>query len=242
MAEEEVKQLSKRKRKAQESWAAKKLEKRSKVDDDLDVDAPINPAIGEPTKKKKQVVKATTTVATETDSDANQVVVSKTEGKAGDEVTSKNKRFILFVGNLSFKTSIEDLQAHIKPTGVVPLSIRMQTDAITKKPKGFAFIDLPNFQSLDKVLNLHHTSLGGRKINVELTAGGGGSGEKRKAKIAKKNEKLDVERDTAQKTRRETEAKKGRAAKAGTANGEEAKKKIELEMSDVNPARRKRIG
>lgn len=241
MAEEDNKQLSKRKRKAQESWAAKKSDKKSKVEDNLDVDAPINPAIGEPTKKKK-VAKATTTVATETENGGTEASEIKPGEKVGEGATGKNKRFILFVGNLSFKTTIEDLQAHIKPTGVTPLSVRMQTDAVTKKPKGFAFIDLPNFQSLDKVLNLHHTSLGGRKINVELTAGGGGSGEKRKAKIAKKNEKLDVERETAQKTRRETDAKKSRAGKAANSNGEEAKKKIELDMSDVNPARRKRIG
>lgn len=232
---EPEKQLSKRKRKAQESWASKKSDKKSKVDLEIDEDAPINPTQGEAPKKK---VKKATTESTETENNGSAEVAKP----IASETNSKNKRFILFIGNLSFKTTKEDIEAHIKPTGVTPLAIRLQTDPVTKKPKGFAFMDLPNFQSLDKILNLHHSSLSGRKINVELTAGGGGSGEKRKAKIAKKNEKLDVERETAQKTRREADAKKVRSAKNLTgAEQEDQKKKKEIDMNDVNPARRKRI-
>lgn len=220
--------ISKRKRKAQESWASKKSEKKTKILEEIDEEAPINPAVGEPKKKKK-----------------TKAVDQDEKAAAGQEVTpQKSKRFILFVGNLSFKTTVDELQAHIKPTGVTPLSVRLQTDQKTNTPKGFAFIDLPNAQALDKVLNLHHTSLAGRRINVELTAGGGGSGEARKAKIAKKNERLDVERETAQKTKRDAEAKKTkvRGPRPDSQAAKEMKEKRELEMNDINPARRKRIG
>ncbi|CCG81212.1 Predicted protein [Taphrina deformans PYCC 5710] len=236
-------QVSKRKRKAQESWQTKKADKKNKVAVENE-DVPINPLVGEAPKPSKKKTKSVATT-TEDGEDSKTVGSEEVETKA-----QKNKRFILFLGNLSFKTTREEVEAHIAPTGVKPLAIRFQTDAVTKKPKGFAFVDLPDFMSLDKVLNLHHTTLGGRKINVELTAGGGGSGEKRKSKIAKKNEKLDVERETAQKTRREAEAKKVRTEKVRGARGgknskqendEEAKVK-ELEMADINPARRKRIG
>lgn len=225
---EQEKVLSKRKRKAQESWATKKSDKKPKVIQEIDEDAAINPAVGEPPKKKKPKV-----VNPETKEEGEE------EGKATEE--PKKKRFTLFVGNLSFKTTVEDLQAHIKPTGITPQSVRLQTDSVTKKPKGFAFIDLTNAQALDKVLNLHHTTLGGRKINVELTAGGGGSGEKRKAKIAKKNEKLDVERETAQKTKRDADAKKVRGPRPDSKAAKQDKEKRDLEMNEVNPARRKRI-
>lgn len=247
-------QVSKRKRKAQESWT-KKADKKAKVVDPDAEDVPINPLVGEiKVPKKRKVPTKTTAVGPD-----GKVVTTEGGGGGGEgeeepQKAVKNKRFILFIGNLSFRTTVEDVQAHIEPTGVVPTAVRLQTDPVTKKPKGFAFVDLPDFMSLDKVLNLHHTSLGGRKINVELTAGGGGSGESRRAKIAKKNEKLEVERETAQKTRRDAEAKKARAGgkderrvtttgRGGGGGGAEEveKAKRQSEMADVNPARRRRI-
>jgi len=39
-------------------------------------------------------------------------------------------------------------------------------------------------------LKLHHTRLKGRRINVEITCGGGGKSQGRKEKIRERNEKL----------------------------------------------------
>ena len=39
-------------------------------------------------------------------------------------------------------------------------------------------------------LKLHGTRLKGRRINVEVTCGGGGKGQERKEKIKERNEKL----------------------------------------------------
>ena len=48
---------------------------------------------------------------------------------------------------------------------------------------------------MEKALDLHHSKLMNRVINVELTAGGGGhKSEKRKERIKTKNEKLNEER------------------------------------------------
>ena len=66
-------------------------------------------------------------------------------------------------------------------------SVRMLTDKKTKKPRGCAFIDLADKEAFDKAMRLHHTSLDGRQIRVELTAGGGGKSAKRKQKIVEKN-------------------------------------------------------
>ena len=41
---------------------------------------------------------------------------------------------------------------------------------------------------------MHHSELGGRKINVELTCGGGGKGEKRGKRLINKKRKLRQER------------------------------------------------
>lgn len=60
--------------------------------------------------------------------------------------------------------------------------------------KGCAFLEFKKNESVQKALRFHHTLFEGRIINVELTAGGGGKGEKRREKIESKNKKLDEER------------------------------------------------
>ncbi len=62
------------------------------------------------------------------------------------------------------------------------------------QPKGFAFVEFDSHRILERALNLHHTVFLGRKINVELTAGGGGKGSQRQTKIEEKNLKLNMER------------------------------------------------
>jgi nucleolar protein 6 len=106
------------------------------------------------------------------------------------------KKYLLFVGNLSYKTTKEDMERHFQAeSGVACQAVRLQTDKATKKPKGFAFCEFASHLDLEQALALHHTELLGRKINVELTAGGGGSkSEKRKLKIREKNEKYHQEK------------------------------------------------
>jgi len=74
--------------------------------------------------------------------------------------------------------------------------VKGETRAKTKS-KGYAFIEFSTASSLQHALKLHHSLLLGRKINVELSAGGGGKGETRKAKIAKQREKLTSQRQKA---------------------------------------------
>ena len=60
---------------------------------------------------------------------------------------------------------------------------------------------------------MHHTNLLGRKVNVELTAGGGGRGENRMEKIKVRNEGLDEER------RKRVIEKSANAKKSGDEEG-----------------------
>ena len=62
------------------------------------------------------------------------------------------------------------------------------------KSKGFAFLEFDNKSALQQALKLHHSQLEGRNINVELTAGGGGKGESRLAKLKTRNKELHDQR------------------------------------------------
>lgn len=68
--------------------------------------------------------------------------------------------------------------------------------------KGCAFVQFSTATALQSALRLHHSLLDNRKINVELTAGGGGNSEQRKQKIVAQREKLDKEREKAAKNKR----------------------------------------
>ena len=121
------------------------------------------------------------------------------------------KRFIVFVGNLPHLPSTElqlAIQSHFPDP---PTSIRIPTKKGTNAPQGFAFLEFDNSTSLEKALRCHHTMLMKRKINVELTAGGGGKSDTRMAKVKGKNEALEEERK-----KRMEEEKKGKAKEGET--------------------------
>ena len=61
--------------------------------------------------------------------------------------------------------------------------------------RGIAFVEFTNANLLQQALKLHHTDLDGRRINVELTVGGGGSGSARKEKLDEKKGRMTEQRD-----------------------------------------------
>ena len=64
----------------------------------------------------------------------------------------------------------------------------------TVKSKGCAFVEFSHRNALQQGLKLHQSELDGRKINVELTAGGGGKGERRLEKVKQRNKELHEQR------------------------------------------------
>ncbi|PMD14350.1 hypothetical protein NA56DRAFT_530466, partial [Hyaloscypha hepaticicola] len=102
-------------------------------------------------------------------------------------------------GNLPFTATTESITAHF--ASVKPKSVRhlTQKDNPTKS-KGCAFVEFEGYDHMKTCLKLFHHSMfddglsAPRKINVELTAGGGGNTKDRRAKIQGKNEKLNEER------------------------------------------------
>jgi nucleolar protein 6 len=106
------------------------------------------------------------------------------------------------------------MEAHFAK--VKPAAIRLMTDRVTGKPRGFGFLEFENFDRMETCLKKYQHSqfpdptnkkLGHRKINVELTAGGGGNTEGRKEKIRSRNEKLAEERERDRLKREELEKK-----------------------------------
>ena len=161
------------------------------------------------------------------------------EGERADVPAKPSKsRFIVFVGNLPYETTNASLQAHFKKLS--PFTLRHRTDPKTNKSKGFAFLEFENYDRMKTCLKLYHHGMfdpedyreesaqygpkqqnhgnkkkGARRINVELTAGGGGKSEARKQKLTEKNVRLEEQR----KRRAEAEMKKKAAAERKGAKG-----------------------
>lgn len=125
-------------------------------------------------------------------------------------------RFIAFVGNLPFKATAEEVQEFFKAAN--PSSVRLMTDKQTGKSRGFAFVDFATSADLKHALKFHHMPLGTKKINVELTAGGGGNSEARKEKIKRRREELEKERTTK---RQRTDTATTKEQKDEVADGQE---------------------
>lgn len=127
-------------------------------------------------------------------------------GKKGKGVNGgKGPRFILFVGNLPYDVTTDQLSVHFK--SCKPDRIRIRAD------KGIAFMEFDNDtkeiqHKMGVALGMHHSTMGNRKINVELTVGGGGNSETRVTKLKEKNEKARTDRkDLMEKKKKETKVK-----------------------------------
>jgi cold-inducible RNA-binding protein len=85
----------------------------------------------------------------------------------------------LFVGNLSFDTTEEDLRGAFTATGLAVQEIKVVTERETGRPRGFAFVEMATPAAAQQAMDaLDGRELGGRQINVKEAnerPGGGGS-------------------------------------------------------------------
>src|SRR5687768_3060472 len=88
----------------------------------------------------------------------------------------------LFVGNLSFNTTENDLQDLFAAYGPVQ-QVDMIMDRMTGRPRGFGFVTMENKDDAQKAIEaLHGKNIDGRDLTVnearprEERAGGGGGG------------------------------------------------------------------
>jgi len=83
----------------------------------------------------------------------------------------------LFVGNLSFNTTENDLQDAFAAQGTV-VEAMIVSDRATGRPRGFAFVTMSSPEEAQKAIEaLNGKDLGGRTLNVSMARErGGGSG------------------------------------------------------------------
>jgi RNA recognition motif-containing protein len=89
----------------------------------------------------------------------------------------------IFVGNLSYQTSQEDLQNAFSAYGSVE-RVNIVTDRDTGQPRGFAFVEMTEQRDAQTAISqLNGTDLNGRTLNVNEArpkpTGGGGFGGRR---------------------------------------------------------------
>ena len=90
----------------------------------------------------------------------------------------------LYVGNLPFSVSEEQLQEWFGQAGVNPSAISLIRDRFTGQSRGFAFIEIASDEDADRAINsLNGQNFGGRNLVVnearpqtERSSGGGGRG------------------------------------------------------------------
>ncbi|MCJ1331825.1 hypothetical protein MMC10_008517 [Thelotrema lepadinum] len=171
-----------------------------------------------------------------TESDGEQS--SEAEPLKKNEEESTKHRFICFIGNLPFTATTQSIADHF--AAVKPSHIRHSTEKSTGKSRGFAFLEFDAFNRMQScIMQYHHSSFPdtegtARKINVELTVGGGANSKRRKAKIYEKNEKLDNERRERRRKRVRTNLRHKQSTKAREGS-------LAPEEADIHPSRRKAV-
>src|SRR5581483_11083267 len=89
----------------------------------------------------------------------------------------------LFVGNISFDTTENDLQDAFSAHGTV-VEANLMMDRATGRPRGFGFVTMSTAEEAQKAISaMNGASLGGRNLTVnearpkeERSGGGGGGG------------------------------------------------------------------
>ncbi|KAK7892757.1 hypothetical protein LTR67_006994 [Exophiala xenobiotica] len=242
---------------AAEGVAVEKKSKKAKKMKQSDTAAAEGVAVEKKSKKAKKM-KQSDTAAVEGAAIENENEPHKAQ-KTGEQKESKTpSRFIVFVGNLPFDATAAQVKQHFSK--LAPTSVRMSTDKATGRGKGFAFLEFDVYDKMKTCLKLYHHSIfdpthkdgadapddkrKGRRINVELTAGGGGGkSEDRKAKIKTKNAKLEEERERQRikdKADKEKAARKNRGP-PGTGANAEATQAPQDNRGAVHPSRLSRV-
>src|SRR5579863_2129017 len=92
----------------------------------------------------------------------------------------------LFVGNMSFQTTADDLRALFEPFGQLA-RVHVATDRETGRARGFGFVEMPNdAEAASAIAGLDGKDVGGRNLKVNEArpksasggprSGGGGGG------------------------------------------------------------------
>jgi len=158
-----------------------------------------SPATSPKKSKKKNKKKTLGLLAAKTENKENGENNEDEAEEKGDEKAATNaqkakpkhpKKFILFIGNLPYDVTKEQVGEHFKTVKDGIKDIRLSTDAKTKKGKGFAFVELLNDTAYQAALKMNKRKMGERVIRVEYTTPGKADSKNRKKFINKKTKKI----------------------------------------------------
>ena len=88
----------------------------------------------------------------------------------------------LYIGNLPFSATEEQLNEWFAQVGVTPSGVNLIRDRFTGQSRGFAFVEVTNDEDADRAVNsLNGQNFGGRNLVVnearpQAERGGGGGG------------------------------------------------------------------
>lgn len=136
--------------------------------------------------KKRKIRKEKTEKPDSQDAPGDSQETSSASKKS--KLAKNVKAYVLFVGNIPYQVTKEDIEKHFLRTGGVK-EVRLLTDKDTGKSKGCAYIDFVDSKSHKFGLRLHESMLGGRKINVEFTSRGRKT-PKRTERLKEKNRRM----------------------------------------------------
>jgi hypothetical protein len=83
--------------------------------------------------------------------------------KGGEPVDAEEQT--VFVGNLPFKASEQDVRALFTPFGEVK-SVRLMTDRVTRRPRGYGFVRMSRGGARTAIKRLNGTPFEGRTLKV----------------------------------------------------------------------------
>lgn len=136
----------------------------------------------------------------------------KKTGKQKDKKAEAQKPpvvvpYIVFVGQLAFDTTAEEVEQFLRSRGVLgKIKVRLLTDPQSGRPKGMGFVELDEAVEMHKCIALHHTVFQGRLINIEKSCGGKNKERRKSILTEKKSEQLTKLSETMERVLQEFES------------------------------------
>ncbi|KAL3301923.1 RNA binding protein [Colletotrichum asianum] len=214
-----------------------KKSKKAKTEEEEEAAAPAAEEVKEEKKSKKEKKDKKKEAKPETNGEEKSKKKDKKSKKTKEEPTAsapapaaeeqeeepaeggKREKYIVFVGNLPYTANKESISAHFSAYN--PSAVRcLNKDNNPNVCRGIAFLEFSNGSNMRTCLDkMHHTEFDdglspARRINLELSAGGGGKSKFRREKIKSRNVQLDENR--VKRMQKEEEYKKQRVSEGGS--------------------------
>merc|ERR1719410_1174111 len=96
---------------------------------------------------------------------ANKSTATTTSNHTPDSTSVKRDGHSIYVGQVDYSSTPEELLAHFEPCGTVE-RVTIVCDKITGKPKGYAYLEFQDEASVNNALKLDGSSFKERNLKV----------------------------------------------------------------------------